>query len=159
VGLLKLHAQMKTARQMILRESELYQRYRSKGTQHGRRNISNETSRLLVILTPGAFEKCIQTIRDNPAEQILGVHSYSRCNHGRMHFPCCYASPVPIPTCAEDEVGDGRLLTLRAQRTECPWSHRSANAGIKALVRLLFPGVRWPYAAARSAHDQQKTRA
>jgi hypothetical protein len=20
-------------------------------------------------------------------EQILGVHSYSRCNHGRMHFP------------------------------------------------------------------------
>jgi hypothetical protein len=26
-----------------------------------------------------------------------------------MHFPCCYAIPVPIPTCAEDEVGDGRL--------------------------------------------------
>jgi len=32
VGLLKLHAQMKTAGQMILRESEHYQRYRSKGS-------------------------------------------------------------------------------------------------------------------------------
>jgi hypothetical protein len=42
-------------------------------------------------------------------EQILGVHSSSPYNHGRMHFPCCYAIPVPIPTCAEDEVGDGRL--------------------------------------------------
>src|SRR5258705_4656003 len=90
-------------------------------------------------------------------------------------FPCCYAIPVPIPTCAEDEVGDGRLAD--AQRTECPWSHRSANAGIKAMVRLLFPGVRWPYAAdilrngtlsvsrsvsskaqaARSARDQQNS--
>jgi hypothetical protein len=28
-------------------------------------------SRLLVILTPGGFEKCIQTIRDRPADKLL----------------------------------------------------------------------------------------
>jgi hypothetical protein len=79
VGLLKLHAQMKTARQMIVRESEHYQVTVPRGAQQGRRNISNETSRLLVILTPGAFEKCIQTIRDNPADKILEIAAHYGC--------------------------------------------------------------------------------
>jgi hypothetical protein len=92
-----------------------------------------------------------------------------------MHFPCCYA--IPIPTCAEDEVGDGRLADAAPKERSAPWSHRSANADIKTRLRLLFPGVRWPYAAdilrngtlsvsrsassraqaARSAHDQQNS--
>jgi mannose-6-phosphate isomerase-like protein (cupin superfamily) len=44
-----------------------------RGSRHSWRNISNETGRLLVILTPGAFDKCIQTIRDSPADQMLEI--------------------------------------------------------------------------------------
>jgi len=55
-----------------------------RGAQHGRRNISNETSRLLVILTPGAFEKCIQTIRDDPADKIL---------ESAVHYGCFIVRP------------------------------------------------------------------
>ena len=50
-----------------------------RGAQHGRRNISNETNRLLVILTPGAFEKCIQTIHHNPADKILEIAAHYGC--------------------------------------------------------------------------------
>ena len=50
-----------------------------KGARHSWRNISDETSRLLVILTPGGFEKCIQTIRDSPADKILEVAAQYGC--------------------------------------------------------------------------------
>ena len=50
-----------------------------KGARHSWRNISHETSRLLVILTPGGFEKCIQTIRDSPADKILEVAAQYGC--------------------------------------------------------------------------------
>jgi mannose-6-phosphate isomerase-like protein (cupin superfamily) len=44
-----------------------------RGTRHSWRNMSNETGRLLVILTPGGFENCIQTVRDSPADEIPEV--------------------------------------------------------------------------------------
>jgi hypothetical protein len=43
-----------------------------------------------------------------------------------MHFPCCYA--IPIPTCAEDEVGDGRLADAAPKE-------RSARGRIGPLMR------------------------
>ena len=50
-----------------------------KGARHSWRNISNETSRLLVILTPGGFEKCIQSIRDSPADKVLEIAAHYGC--------------------------------------------------------------------------------
>jgi quercetin dioxygenase-like cupin family protein len=50
-----------------------------RGSRHSWRNISNETSRLLVILTPGGFEKCIQTIRDSPADKVLEIAAHYGC--------------------------------------------------------------------------------
>src|SRR6266404_7805256 len=50
-----------------------------RGSRHSWRNISNETSRLLVILTPGGSEKSIQTIRDNPADKILDIAAHCGC--------------------------------------------------------------------------------
>jgi mannose-6-phosphate isomerase-like protein (cupin superfamily) len=50
-----------------------------RGSRHSWRNISNETGRLLVILTPGGFDKCIQTIRDNPPDQILEIAARYGC--------------------------------------------------------------------------------
>jgi len=50
-----------------------------RGCRHSWRNISNETSRLLVILTPGGFEKCIQTIRDSPADKVLEIAAHYGC--------------------------------------------------------------------------------
>jgi quercetin dioxygenase-like cupin family protein len=50
-----------------------------KGARHSWRNISNETSRLLVILTPGGFERCIQTIRDSPADKLLEIAAHYGC--------------------------------------------------------------------------------
>ena len=50
-----------------------------KGARHSWRNISRETSRLLVILTPGGFEKCIQTIRHSPADSVLEVAAQYGC--------------------------------------------------------------------------------
>jgi hypothetical protein len=34
---------------------------------------------LLVILTPGGFEKCVQTIRDSPADKILEIAAHYGC--------------------------------------------------------------------------------
>ena len=50
-----------------------------KNARHSWRNISNEPSRLLVVLTPGGFEKCIQTIRDSPADKILETAASYGC--------------------------------------------------------------------------------
>jgi quercetin dioxygenase-like cupin family protein len=50
-----------------------------RGSRHSWRNISNEISRLLVFLTPGGFEKCIQTIRDSPADKSLGIAADFGC--------------------------------------------------------------------------------
>ncbi len=44
-----------------------------RGSRHSWRNVSNEIGRLLVILTPGGFEKCIQTIRDSPTDKMLEI--------------------------------------------------------------------------------------
>ena len=44
-----------------------------RGSRHTWRNMSNETGRLLAILTPGGFENCIQTVRDSPADKIPEV--------------------------------------------------------------------------------------
>ena len=79
VGLLKLHAQMNTARQMILRESDHLPALPFQGSPTWSATRSNETSRLLVILTPGAFEKCIRTIRDNPPDKILEIAGHYGC--------------------------------------------------------------------------------
>ena len=50
-----------------------------RGSRHSWRNISNETGRLLVILTPGGFDKCIQTIRDSPPDQMLEIAARYGC--------------------------------------------------------------------------------
>jgi mannose-6-phosphate isomerase-like protein (cupin superfamily) len=48
-------------------------------SRHTWRNISKETGRLLVILTPGGFNKCIQTIRDSSADQMLEIAARYGC--------------------------------------------------------------------------------
>jgi mannose-6-phosphate isomerase-like protein (cupin superfamily) len=50
-----------------------------KGSRHSWGSISHETGRLLVILTPGGFEKCIQTIHDSPADRILEIAARYGC--------------------------------------------------------------------------------
>jgi quercetin dioxygenase-like cupin family protein len=50
-----------------------------RGAGHSWRNISNEVSRVLIILTPGGFEKCIQTIRNSPADKILEIAAHYGC--------------------------------------------------------------------------------
>jgi len=42
-------------------------------SRHSWRNMSNETGRLLAILTPGGLENCIQTIRNSPEDKIPEV--------------------------------------------------------------------------------------
>ena len=44
-----------------------------RGSRHCWRNMSNETGRLLSILTPGGFENCIQSVRDSPEDKIPEV--------------------------------------------------------------------------------------
>jgi mannose-6-phosphate isomerase-like protein (cupin superfamily) len=43
-----------------------------KGVPHSWRNISSKPGRMVVILTPGGFEQCIQTIRNSPDNSRLG---------------------------------------------------------------------------------------
>ena len=50
-----------------------------RGSRHSWRNMSNETGRLLLILTPGGFENCIQTINDSPADKILEIVASYGC--------------------------------------------------------------------------------
>ena len=50
-----------------------------RGSRHSWRNISNEVSRVLIILTPGGFEKCIQTIRDSPTDKMLEIAERYGC--------------------------------------------------------------------------------
>jgi mannose-6-phosphate isomerase-like protein (cupin superfamily) len=42
-------------------------------SRHSWRNMSNETGRLLAILTPGGLENCIQTIRNSREDEIPEV--------------------------------------------------------------------------------------
>lgn len=51
----------------------------SKGATHSWRNISTEPGRLVVILTPGGFEQCIQTIRNSPPEKLEEVAASYGC--------------------------------------------------------------------------------
>jgi quercetin dioxygenase-like cupin family protein len=41
-----------------------------KGAKHAWRNISERPSRVLVILTPGGFERCIEEIKTCPPDKI-----------------------------------------------------------------------------------------
>jgi mannose-6-phosphate isomerase-like protein (cupin superfamily) len=50
-----------------------------KGVPHSWRNISCEPGRLVVILTPGGFEQCIQTIRNSPPEKHEAVAASYGC--------------------------------------------------------------------------------
>ena len=50
-----------------------------KGAPHSWRNISSEPGRMVVILTPGGFEQCVQTIRNSPAEKIDEVAASYGC--------------------------------------------------------------------------------
>jgi quercetin dioxygenase-like cupin family protein len=51
-----------------------------KGARHSWRNLSKEPSRLLVVITPGAFEQCIQTINNNPPEKLEEVAASFGCH-------------------------------------------------------------------------------
>jgi mannose-6-phosphate isomerase-like protein (cupin superfamily) len=51
-----------------------------RGSRHCWRNMSNETGRLLAILTPGGFENCIQTLHDSPADKISEVVERYGCS-------------------------------------------------------------------------------
>ena len=46
---------------------------------HSWRNISGEPGRLVTILTPGGFEQCVQTIRNNPPEKLEAVAASYGC--------------------------------------------------------------------------------
>jgi len=50
-----------------------------KGVPHSWRNISSEPGRMVVILTPGGFEQCVQTIRNSPSEQLEAVAASYGC--------------------------------------------------------------------------------
>ncbi|WP_213807423.1 cupin domain-containing protein [Granulicella sp. dw_53] len=50
-----------------------------KGARHSWLNISEAPSRLLVVLTPGGFERCIETIRDSPADKTLEIAASYGC--------------------------------------------------------------------------------
>jgi hypothetical protein len=50
-----------------------------KGARHSWRNLNSEPSHLLVILTPGGFERCIQTIRNYPPEKLEEVAASFGC--------------------------------------------------------------------------------
>ena len=49
------------------------------GARHSWRNLSDKPGRLLVVLTPGGFEECIQTIRNSPADKIEEVAAQYGC--------------------------------------------------------------------------------
>jgi len=50
-----------------------------KGARHSWRNLSSGSSRLLVIITPGGFEQCIQTSRNNPPERLEEIAASFGC--------------------------------------------------------------------------------
>jgi mannose-6-phosphate isomerase-like protein (cupin superfamily) len=50
-----------------------------KGARHSWRNISSGAGRVVVILTPGGFEQCIQTIRDSSPEKLEEVAARYGC--------------------------------------------------------------------------------
>jgi len=50
-----------------------------KGARHSWRNMSDETGRLLIILTPGGFEKCIQTVHGSAGDKGLEIAAEYGC--------------------------------------------------------------------------------
>jgi mannose-6-phosphate isomerase-like protein (cupin superfamily) len=50
-----------------------------KGARHSWRNLSSEPSHLLVVLTPGGFERCIQTIRNYLPEKLEEIAASFGC--------------------------------------------------------------------------------
>ena len=49
------------------------------GARHSWRNISSEPGRMVVVLTPGGFEQCVQTIRNSPPEKLEEVAASYGC--------------------------------------------------------------------------------
>jgi mannose-6-phosphate isomerase-like protein (cupin superfamily) len=56
-----------------------------RGVPHSWRNISSELGRHVVILTPGGFERCVQTIRNSPPEKLEEVAA---------SYGCCIVGPA-----------------------------------------------------------------
>jgi mannose-6-phosphate isomerase-like protein (cupin superfamily) len=56
-----------------------------KGAKHAWRNIAERPSRMLVILTPGGFERCIEEIKNCPPDKI---HEFA------ASFGCLITGPV-----------------------------------------------------------------
>jgi mannose-6-phosphate isomerase-like protein (cupin superfamily) len=56
-----------------------------RGVPHSWRNLSSELGRHVVILTPGGFERCIQTIPNSPPEKLEEVAA---------SFGCCIVGPA-----------------------------------------------------------------
>jgi quercetin dioxygenase-like cupin family protein len=50
-----------------------------RGARHSWRNLFSVPSRLLVIFTPGGFERCIQSIRNSPPEKLEEVAASFGC--------------------------------------------------------------------------------
>lgn len=50
-----------------------------RGIPHSWRNISIEPGRMLVTLTPGGFEQCIETIRSSPPGELEAVAASYGC--------------------------------------------------------------------------------
>jgi mannose-6-phosphate isomerase-like protein (cupin superfamily) len=50
-----------------------------RGARHSWRNLSDTPGRLLVVLTPGGFERCIQEVVGRPKEQILEIAARYGC--------------------------------------------------------------------------------
>jgi quercetin dioxygenase-like cupin family protein len=50
-----------------------------KGARRSWRNLSSEPGRRLVILTPGGFEQCIQTVLNSPPEKLEEVAASFGC--------------------------------------------------------------------------------
>jgi mannose-6-phosphate isomerase-like protein (cupin superfamily) len=46
---------------------------------HSWRNISSEPGRMVVVVTPGGFEQCIQTIRNSPPDKLEAVAASYGC--------------------------------------------------------------------------------
>jgi quercetin dioxygenase-like cupin family protein len=51
-----------------------------RGSRHSWRNLSDAPGRLLVVLTPGGFERCIQEVIGHSKEEIYAIAARYGCN-------------------------------------------------------------------------------
>jgi mannose-6-phosphate isomerase-like protein (cupin superfamily) len=50
-----------------------------KGAKHAWRNLSNEPGRMLVVFTPGGFERCIRGVIGLPREEVVAFAASHGC--------------------------------------------------------------------------------